>query len=207
MENDSFIKHLGITLKDLDTILNENPSLRGTLVGYLGETKLKEYLSQYTQITILPKPDDHDRSQKYDLPIEYKGHIFKIEVKSLQSNSIKVSEDNGEGIYKATVQCDASDCRTITLPNGKSVKTTCLQYGGFDILAVNMFMFNKKWEFAFALNEQLPHSTKGSPKNPIPKDCLKYLMKTLIPISYPVEGFFTTDICSLLDHLIDKRRG
>ena len=206
-KDNNFLKSLGISRKELNTILTDNPSLRGTLVGYLGESRLKAFLAQNDQITILPKPDDHDRSQKYDLPIKYKGETFKIEVKSLQSNSIKAPGDNSSIAYKAIVQCDASDCRSILLPNGKSVTTTCLQYGGFDILAVNMFMFNNSWEFAFALNEQLPHATKGSPKKPIPDDCQQYLMKTLIPITYPVEGIFTTDICSLLDYLIAKRRG
>ena len=206
MSKDSFLDKLSITKEELDAAISENPSLRGTIVGYFGEFKLRDYLTAYDEIKVLPKPDDHDRKKKYDLPIEYKGQQFKIEVKSLQTNSIKVPKRRKNVAFQATVQCDASDCRDIVLPNGKTVTTTCLQYGDFDILAVNMFMFNKRWEFAFALNEKIPHSGKGSKKHPIPENCQQYIMKTSIPITYPVEGIFTTEICSLLDYLIEKRR-
>ena len=205
MSNKTFLDKLSITLEEFDAVYEDNPSLRGTIIGYLAETKLRGLLAENEKITVLPKPDDHDRTQKYDLPIEYKGHTFKIEVKSLQTSSIKIPQKRKGVDFQATVQCDASDCRTIVLPNGKTVTTTCLQYGDFDILAVNMYMFNKKWEFAFALNEQIPHSGKGSKKHPIPKNCQKYLMKTSVSITYPIEGIFTSDICSLMDHLIEKK--
>lgn len=205
LDNNNFFERLNITLEELQEVSLENPSLGGTINGYLGEIKLREYLANDSRITILPKPDDHDRSAKYDLPIEYKGRIFKIESKSLQTNSIKRSKKRTDIIYEATLQCDASDCRPIVLPNGKTVTTTCLQYGDFDILAVNMFKFNQQWEFAFALNCELPQSGKGSKKNPIPEDCQKYLMKTSIPITYPIEGIFVSDICILLDKIIETR--
>lgn len=206
LNDGNFFEKLNITLEELEEVSAENPSLGGTINGYLGEIKLREYLAGNSSITILPKPDDHDRSAKYDLPIEYKGRVFKIEAKSLQTNSIKKPKKRTDILYEATLQCDASDCRSIVLPNGKTVTTTCLQYGDFDILAVNMFKFNQQWEFAFALNCDLPQSGKGSAKNPIPEDCQKYLMKTSIPITYPIEGIFVSDICVLLDKLI-KRRG
>ena len=203
--NDNFFERLNISLDELEEVSSENPSLGGTINGYLGEIKLREYLAKDPRISILPKPDDHDRTAKYDLPIEYKGQLFKIEAKSLQTNSIKRPKKRTDIIYEATLQCDASDCRSIVLPNGKTVTTTCLQYGGFDILAVNMFKFNQRWEFAFALNSDLPQSGKGSKKNPIPDDCQQYLMKTSIPITYPIEGVFVSDICVLLDKLIKIR--
>jgi len=205
LENNNFFERLNISLYELEEVSAENPSLGGTINGYLGEIKLREYLDKIPGISILPKPDDHDRTAKYDLPIEYKGQLFKIEAKSLQTNSIKPAKKRTDIIYEATLQCDASDCRSIVLPNGKTVTTTCLQYGDFDILAVNMFKFKQKWEFAFALNCDLPQSGKGSKKNPIPDDCQKYLMKTSIPITYPIEGIFVSDICLLLDKLIRKR--
>ena len=124
----SFLDELNISLEELDAVFKENPSLRGTIVGYLGEIKLRDYLSKNNQIEILPKPDDHDRSAKYDLPIKYKGKVFKIEVKSLQTNSIKTPKNRSDIKFQATVQCDASDCRPILLPNGKTVTTTCLKH-------------------------------------------------------------------------------
>ena len=203
----SILERLGVTLEELDAVLTENPSLRGTIIGYLGEIKLKTLLAQNEQIEVLPKPDDHDRKEKYDLLIKYKGHIFRIEVKSLQTNTIKEAKEGSGITHEAKVQCDASDCRQIVLPNEQTVTTTCLQYGGFDILAVNLYMFNHKWEYAFALNERLPQSGKGNKKHPIPEDCQQYLIKTQFPITYPLSGIFTSDICSLLDELIAKKRG
>lgn len=77
MSNKTFLDKLSITLEELDAVLEENPTLRGTIIGYLGEIKLRGLLAENEQITVLPKPDDHDRTQKYDLPIEYKGHTAR----------------------------------------------------------------------------------------------------------------------------------
>lgn len=77
MSNKTFLDKLSITLEELDAVLEENPTLRGTIIGYLGEIKLRGLLAANEQITVLPKPDDHDRTQKYDLPIEYKGHTAR----------------------------------------------------------------------------------------------------------------------------------
>lgn len=206
LQDDNLFEKYGISLEELEDMTENNGSLRGTLIGYLAEKKLRQLLESDKRITIKGKPDDHDRKEKCDLIIQYKGKDFRFESKSLQTNNIKPST-NPKYELTSTVQCDASDCRAITLPNGDTVVTTCLQYGGFDILAVNMFMFHQEWEFAFAINEDLPHSTyKGGKKQTISDDALQYLMKTSIPITYPIDTPFVSDPCMLLDELM-KRRG
>lgn len=209
----NLFEELDITLEELQDMNKNNGSLRGVIVGYLAEKKLRQLLESDNRFIIKGKPDDHDREIKCDLIVEYKGRDFRFESKSLQSTQIQPSK-MPQFELQATVQCDASDCRDITLPNGETVNTTCLQFGDFDILAVNMYMFHHKWEFAFALNEDLPHSTfKGGRKKkngtttPIISDeALQYLMKTSIPITYPITTPFVSDPCVLLDELI-KRRG
>ncbi len=213
LNQNNLFEEFDITLEELEDMNKNNGSLRGVIVGYLAEKKLRQLLEKDDRIIIKGKPDDHDRKIKCDLIIEYKGRDFRFECKSLQSTQIKPSTDS-KYEYKATVQCDASDCRKIELPNGEIVTTTCLQYGDFDILAVNMYMFNHRWEFAFALNEDIPHSTykggriqKDGTKTPsISDDSLRYLMKTSINITYPIDAPFVSDPIELLDELI-KRRG
>ena len=46
MSNKSFLDKLSITLEELDAVLEENPSLRGTIIGYLGEIKLRGLLAK-----------------------------------------------------------------------------------------------------------------------------------------------------------------
>lgn len=213
LHKDNLFENLDITLEELEDMNENNGSLRGVIVGYLAEKKLRQLLEQDDRITIKGKPDDHDRNIKCDLIVEYKGREFRFESKSLQSTLIKPSK-NPKYVYTAKVQCDASDCRAITLPNGETVETTCLQYGDFDILAVNMYMFNHEWEFAFTLNEDIPHSDfKGGRKKKngtitpiISDDSLQYLMKTTVDITYPIDTPFVSDPIVLLDELI-KRRG
>ena len=125
--------------------MENNPSLRGVVIGYLAELKLRQFFENDRHISKLFKYDDHDRKKKSDLVVVYNGKEYSFESKSLQTNTVKNSPV--PGIEKiAKFQCDASDCRDIELPDGDKLKTTLLKYGEFDILAVNMFAFHGKWE-------------------------------------------------------------
>src|SRR3989338_165263 len=110
---------LGINSQELTDIVSENPSLRGFLSGYISEYKLRNFFTSDKRISNVHKYDDHDRSRKSDMVLTYKNTEISIEVKSLQSSTIK----NENGIYTGKVQCDASDRRTIKLPNGKTLST------------------------------------------------------------------------------------
>ena len=68
-------------------------------------------------------------------------------VKSLQGASVREVESR----YTGRCQCDASDKREVTLPNGIRLSTTNLVVGGFDLLAVNIFQFDKTWRFAVSV--------------------------------------------------------
>ena len=86
------------------------------------------------------KYDNHDRKHKGDIAFNYKGFEIKVECKSLQTNSIRSIEKG----YVGKFQCDASDRRPITLPDGTVIETTCLLVGEFDLLAVGIFNFVKE---------------------------------------------------------------
>jgi hypothetical protein len=79
----------------LTELVNSNPSLRGMIVGYIAERKLKEQFEGHKRTDAHHKDDDHDRTKKGDLVVSYKGYDFRIEVKSLQTNQVEVLMPDG----------------------------------------------------------------------------------------------------------------
>ncbi len=191
------LKDWGITPAILTKLLNQNPSLRGMLFGYVAELKLEELWLSHPEITDCTKDDDHDRRKKGDRRIVYKGHSFVVEAKSLQANSIKYRNESWFG----KAQVDASDRREIFLPSGDKVNTTLLLVGEFDILAVNVYPFEGKWDFVFARNRDLPRTTY-SKYTPMQQE---YLLASLIPITWPPQPPFVDNLHSLLDELVEEQ--
>jgi len=187
-----------ITADELTSIVDENPSLRGMMIGYVAERKLTELLASIPDVTESVKYDDHDRTRKGDRVVVYKGERFVIEVKSLQTNTIKQVE--GKWIGKA--QVDASDRRAVTLDDGSTIETTNLRVGEFDILAVNLFSFEEKWRFVFGRNSDLPRSTHRR----YTMAQRENLLATLVTVTWPPEPPFYADIYSVLDGMLRDRR-
>jgi len=236
----SILETWGISEKYLTEVVDSNPSLRGMMVGYISERKLRDLFASNPDVRDLRKEDDHDRTQKSDLVVGYRGFEFTIEVKSLQTNLVEVIDGRGrllkkmvkeragltakghpryrfvpnpevgalssterlEARYEGKVQCDASDRRTITVPGGRTVTTTCLKVGDFDILAAGLFAFREQWDFGFALNRDLPRSTYAK----YPPEVQAQLLKSLVPVSWPLRPPFVSDPFILLDRLIEERR-
>jgi len=196
LENGNILDKLDITVEEFQWSMENNPSLRGVVIGYLAELKLRESFKGDKRISKLFKYDDHDRKKKSDLVIVYNGHEYTFESKSLQTNTVKDSKVPGVE-KEAKFQCDASDCRDIVLPDGEKVKTTLLKYGEFDILAVNMFAFHGKWEYAFARNKDLPHSTSKK----YTESQQEQLISSLIRITYPVQPPFVLNPFVLLEEI------
>lgn len=166
------------------------------VLGYVAELQLKKNLEE-KGIKYLGKSDDHDRKNKGDLRIQYKGHTFVVESKSLQTNYITYEN----GVYSGKAQVDASDKRTVTLADGTSQNTTLLLYGEFDLLAVNCFGFGNQWRFLYAKNSDLPHSTYKK----YPVEMQEQLIASLIPVTYPPVPPFREDPFALLDEIIAER--
>ncbi|MGA2094109.1 MAG: restriction endonuclease [Sedimentisphaerales bacterium] len=184
-----------VSPEELSDVITSNPSLRGIILGYLAEVKLRKTWFDRPEITKCFKHDDHDRLRKGDLVITYKCKQFVIECKSLQTNTVRKNE---AGAWTGKVQCDASDRRTVKLPNGKQIETTCLVVGEFDLLAVNLFAFENKWRFIFAKNNDLPRS-QFKKYRPSEK---KFLLSTLIDVTWPPVPPFRDEPFSLLDEMI-----
>lgn len=192
------LEYFDVSVAELSEAVLGNPSLRGMVLGYMAEVKLRRLFENLAGISNLRKGDDHDHTDKGDLTVTYKGLDVRIESKALQTTSIR-RDDEG---YRGKVQCDASDKRKLRLPNGKSVETTCLLVGEFDILAACVFGFRRRWEFAFALNRDLPTSSYKGYKPGV----RKYLLKTLVNVSLPFEPPFVADPLVLLERLYQERR-
>lgn len=156
----------------------------------------KLWFSGDRRIGELKKYDNHDRSKKGDLSFIYKGVEIRLEVKSLQTHSVRSDDDS----YRATFQCDASDRRPVKLPGG-TVETTCLLVDEFDLLAVCVFQFGNKWQYAFAKNTDLPR-TRSPKYNPTQQ---KYLLATSMQITWPLIPPYRPEPYVLLDEIVKNK--
>ena len=196
-EKGTILNRWSITPKELTELVDENPSLRGMMLGYVAEHKFRELIEEHPHISATHKHDDHDRKRKSDRVLVYKGEEFTIEVKSLQTNLVKQDGD----IWRGRAQVDGSDRRVIKFPDGTELNTTLLLHGQFDILAVNCFAFENQWHFAFALNRDLPKSTFSR----YTEKQRDQLIASLVPVSWPPEPPFVSDPIPLVEILYQER--
>jgi len=104
MDQPSILNVLDVSLGFLTQVILENPSLRGMVFGYVAEAKLREVLSGHGMATAFRKDDDHDRKKKGDLVVTYKGFDFKIEVKSLQTNTVEMMTPDGRSWLRKIIK-------------------------------------------------------------------------------------------------------
>ena len=185
---------------DLVSSIKRAPSLRGMILGYIAEEMFEKYLKTIPEISNVTKHDDHDRkSNKSDRTFDFNGRRYSIQLKSIQTNSIKMDLSTERLI--ASVQNDGSDARTIKLPNGNSVQTTCYKIGEYDILAVPLFPFTEKWNFAYKYNRDCRITTSKKYKD----EDRKYLLSSSEPITWPLDESWTDPLLPLLDHSIGEQ--
>ena len=194
---ETILDRWGITPEELTEVIDQNPSLRGMIIGYLAELKLEKLWFSDKEIADVTKHDDHDRKKKGDRVIRYKGHEFIFESKSLQTAMIRKTDDGWIG----KAQVDASDRREVVLPNGTTVTTTCLLKGEFDILAVNIFAFEDTWRFVFAKNSDLPTSKYAK----YTEYQRQHLLATLVEVSWPPKPPFFDEPFTLMNEIIQNR--
>ncbi|WP_139323093.1 restriction endonuclease [Deinococcus marmoris] len=200
----NMLEDWGVTYEELGEALEENPSLRGMVFGYVAEIKLRHVIEGNSLITASQKDDDHDRKKKGDRRFIYKDEEFTIESKSLQTKTVKlIKNSDGEVIsHTGKAQVDASDRRKIEMPDGEMLETTLLRVGEFDILSVNCFAFEKKWRFLYSRNADLPRSSSYK------TEYNEHLISSTVSVQYPLEADsnFTEDLFELLDELVNERK-
>lgn len=192
-----------ISVDELTKLAEDNGNLRGPILGYVAEYKLRRWL-EARGIEYVGKSRDHDRKKKGDLIVRYKGQEFIFESKSLQTHSVKGIGviDEKETHWYGTYQVDASDCHSTTLVTNRKVITTCIQYGGFDLVSVNLFAFGNEWRFVFAKNEEL----LWTPDADVPDEDRPYLIMSTQPVTWPPKPPYYTDPAPLLDEIIERRK-
>jgi hypothetical protein len=183
--------------EDLIASIKRAPSLRGMILGYIAEEMFEKYVpKQYPSIEAkhIVKHDDHDRSaNKSDRTIFFANRIYRIQLKSIQTNSIARNLESG--LLVADVQNDASDRRTVKLPNGSKIETTCYARGDYDILAVPMFPFTGSWTFAYKRNIDC----RSSESDKYSQDDRNYLLATTEKVSWPLSLGWHSNLLELLD--------
>jgi hypothetical protein len=179
-------------------VMTEVPSVRGMVYGNVAEVEFADWLVRNgVPMEDQFRDDDHAKT-KSDRTIVFEGRRYTIQVKSLQTNSIK---EWSPGRFSARVQCDASDRRTVVLSTGTKVETTCYVAGEFDVLCVGLHPFLGAWEFAFQLNSSLARSNhRGGLAKHLTDDERGELLKTLVPLEWPLAdgGPWTRDLFGLL---------
>ena len=191
---ESILDRWGITVEELTQVVDQNPSLRGMILGYLAELKLEKIWLRREGISKITKYDDHDRRKKGDRVVIYRGKEFIFESKSLQTNTIRKTNEGWVG----KAQVDASDRREVVLADGTKVSTTCLLRNEFHILAVNVFSFEGKWRFVFAKNSDLPSSKYGR----YTEYQKSQLLATLVTVHWPPKHPFYEEPFSLMNEML-----
>lgn len=189
----SILDRLEISESEFTELVDSNPSLRGMVLGYAAEVKFRRLFLSGRDDIISWKDDDHDREKKGDRRLKYKGQEIVVEVKSLQTKTVKFDQDRG--IWTGKSQVDGSDRRLVEFSDGTKRDTTLLLRGEFDILAVNCFAFGDAWRFVFALNKDLKLSTYKKYTSAQRSE----LLASMQDVSWPPKHPFTSDWDEILE--------
>lgn len=192
------IEDWGLTPDELNFVLSERPSVRGILIGFVAEYRLQQGIFSDARIHRLRRYDDHDRSRPADFSFDYQGETITVEVKSLQTASVR--RTNGGYVGRCTV--DASDRRRVTLPDESSLETTCILADQFDLLAINLFEFGQQWRFGFVRNGDLPRSRYRK----YSEYQRQHLLATSLPVTWPLEPPIVESPFGLMDDIVRERR-
>jgi len=175
----------GVSTSDIETLMDENPSLRGYMQGYLAEMMLRRKLIGLDGVEEVVKIPDRD-VERGDLKILYRGCPITMEVKSVATSSIK--EDTMNGTWQGTVLVKNTDRRVVKVNGLGEVTSTNLVKGEFDILAICCFAVRGCWDFAFIESRYLPEP-----------DTLPGLVKTKFSINPMLTGGLTHDPLKVLE--------
>lgn len=143
----------GVSLSDIQMLMEENSSLRGYLQGYLAELMLRRKLMSVEGVTRVEKIPDRDE-EKGDLRISYRDKIIRMEVKSIATNSVKTDVLNET--WQGMVLVKNTDKRMLELDGLGQITSTNIIKGEFDILAICCFAVRGNWDFMFIESRFLP---------------------------------------------------
>lgn len=179
----------GFSMDDIQEMVDENPSLRGYLQGYLAERALRSQIMQIPEVTSIRKIPDQS-FEKGDFEVVYKTVPITIEVKSIATNSVK--EDLLTQAWQGTVGVKNTDRRDIEVNGLGTISTTKLIRGAFDILAICCFAVSGTWDFMFIENRFIPAAEEHHD-----------LLKTQFTINPYITPGLTYDLKKLLEKTLE----
>jgi hypothetical protein len=193
------IEEWGLDYQTLVTLIAENPHVYSPVAGFFAEYKCRQLYLDRPEITDIVKPSGYEQQAKGDFVFRYKGEEFRIEVKCLDGPSVRRGPGDG---WRGTFQCNASTARDVPLPNGRIIHTNCVVVGGWDVLAVSLYDFDRKWRFAFARQDELP---RGSDHYAM--EDRQFLLPSAMKVTWPLETPFTENLLEVLDAVLATRSG
>lgn len=191
------IQSWALTKEDYENLIAENPHVYSPVSGFHAEYKCRQFYLDDERISNIIKPTGYDKKEKGDFVFTYRGKIVRLEVKSLDGPRVV---SLGKDKWKGTFQCNASDARAVTLPNGNEVQTNCIVTGGWDVLAVNTYDFGGNWRFAFALQDDLPRASSL-----YSSEDRQFLLASSMTIEYPFSEPYSGDLYAKLDSFLHHR--
>lgn len=146
----------GVTLEEIESLLNENSSLRGYVQGFVAERRLAQMLRELPGIELVEKIPDASE-EKGDLRITYKGEVIRLELKSLASDSIR--HDCLNETWQGKVRSKATDKRDVEIEGVGVIRTSCLVKGEFDVLGICCLPVDGTWSYLFMEELYLPETS------------------------------------------------
>jgi len=180
------------TTEEIESSIEENPSLRGYLQGYLAEIALKKQLLLLPGVISVEKIPDQSKD-KGDFKVIYKGSPVVIECKSILTDSIKF--DTLNDTWYGRVPLRAAKARNINVEGLGIVNTAHFFKNQFDILAISCYAIDGKWEFLFVETEYLSIKSPSMPG----------LLKSNLVVNPLTTPCVTSDITSVLESVISKK--
>jgi hypothetical protein len=148
----------GITLKDLEGLLDENPFLRGYLQGYLAEMHLLRILASTPGVDSCRKVPDTQEGHG-DIEVFFKGTRIVLESKCISSHGLRFEPLfecwSGRVVNKRT------SCKEVVGTFGVTHSTHYTD-AYFDGLAMCTFSLEGKWDFWFLEKALVPRVELGS---------------------------------------------
>lgn len=198
--------------EEFNQVIDDNSNALSAIFGYVAEERLREmYLEDNSNVENIRTPKDQDSTDKGDWAFSYKGEPMKIEVKSLQTASIKKMDTNQETLngeeagpeWKAGFHIKGTSDQRKVEYDGEEYETTLMnvEESDVDIMAVNLYRLEDEWRYAFIRLTDLPRS-KGN----YPEGLRQQLSKSQPKVTVPLQEPFTDDLEQLMDDIIEERQ-
>lgn len=199
----------GVPLNEFIQMMNENHSLLGYNKGYISEWYLKRQLLEIPEITNLKKPGDQNTAQKGDFTLDYCGHPFSIEVRTLitwinstEPASKQHQDLDGNTWWTSHFKTRGSHKRNSVFSDGSVLHSYGTLRKSVDIFAVCVQPITGTWEYMFCSSLDLPGNVNNKSLTPLQQH---EMLKGNVEVQWPPVAPWTTDLKQVMDNLLKKK--